>query len=123
MKSGTVESEEIFHRFNLGPDQWNKFKTTIRSALEAPDRTSMIVEVTLKLGYLDSLSAYQKTLIELILEKRDRQWTFDQIGRYLTEKGYKTARGNPMDGRHVFSILKKHRKKLESESYFDLEVI
>ena len=57
--------------------------------------------------------------------------TFDQIAKWLTEKGYLSVRGKKFRGAHLHSILKKKRlkdEKLEREypeqwSDFNLEVV
>ena len=76
-------------------------------------------------------SQYQFFLYETIAEQREKGKTFDQIAKWLNEKGYLSVRGKEFKGNHVHSIVKKKRlkdEKLEGEysevwSDFGLEVV
>ena len=76
-------------------------------------------------------SEYQFFLYETITEQRKKGKTFDQIAKWLNNKGYLSVRGKKFKGNHVHSIVKKKRlkdEKLEREypekwSDFSLEVV
>ena len=76
-------------------------------------------------------SEYQFFLYETIIEQREKGKTFDQIAKWLNQKGYLSVRGKKFRGAHVHSIVKKKRlrdKKFEKEylevrSDFNLEVV
>ena len=73
---------------------------------------------------------YQFFLYETITEQRKKSKTFDQIAKWLNNKGYLSVRGKKFKGNHVHSIMKKKRLKderLERDyrevwSYFSMEV-
>ena len=62
---------------------------------------------------------------------REKGKTFDQISKWLNQKGYLSVRGQKFKGNHLHSIVKKKRlkdEKLEREypevwSDFHLEVV
>ena len=58
-------------------------------------------------------SQYQFFLYETITEQRDKGKTFDQIAKWLNNKGYLSVRGKKFKGNHVHSIMKKKRLKDE----------
>ena len=60
-------------------------------------------------------SEYQFFLYETITEQRDKGKTFDQIAKWLNNKGYLSVRGKKFKGNHVHSIMKKKRLKDESK--------
>ena len=63
-------------------------------------------------------SGYQFFLYETIIEQREKGKTFDQIAKWLNQKGYLSVRGKKFRGAHVHSIVKKKRlrdKKFEKE--------
>ena len=81
--------------------------------------------------YLPRYSQYQFFLYQKITEQREKGKTFDQIAKWLSNKGYLSVRGKKFKGDHVHSIVKKKRlkdKKLDREypevwSDFSLEVV
>ena len=58
-------------------------------------------------------SEYQFFLYETITEQRDKGKTFDQIAKWLNNKGYLSVRGKKFKGNHVHSIMKNKRLKDE----------
>ena len=56
---------------------------------------------------------YQFFLYETITEQRKKGKTFDQIAKWLNNKGYLSVRGKKFKGNHVHSIMKKKRLKDE----------
>ena len=58
-------------------------------------------------------SGYQFFLYETIIEQREKGKTFDQIAKWLNQKGYLSVRGKKFRGAHVHSIVKKKRLKDE----------
>jgi len=58
-------------------------------------------------------SSYQHELYELCKKMRDEGKTLPYIANWLTENGYKSARGKVLKNPHIHSILKK--KKLADE--------
>ena len=76
-------------------------------------------------------SQYQFFLYETIIEQREKGKTFDQISKWLNQKGYLPVRGKKFKGNRVHSIVKKKRlkdKKLKRDypedwSDFSLEVV
>ena len=58
-------------------------------------------------------SGYQFFLYETIIEQREKGKTFDQIAKWLNQKGYLSVRGKKFRGAHVHSIVRKKRLKDE----------
>jgi predicted transcriptional regulator len=52
-------------------------------------------------------SEYQKSLHDMILDMRNKGFTFAEIANHLNETGYKTTRGKSFRNAHAHSILKK----------------
>jgi len=59
------------------------------------------------------LSAYQQTLIDVILLLRSQGWTDRQIANHFNETGYLTPRGCSWLPQNVFSMRKKWERRLE----------
>ena len=59
------------------------------------------------------LSEYQFFLYEIIIERREKNETFDKTAEWLSKKGYLSVRGKKFKGNHVHSIVKKKRLKDE----------
>ena len=62
------------------------------------------------------LSHYQTHLMSIISKLHDEGWNTGQISRFLCEKGYLSVRGKPILSKHIWSMLKKHRVRLERNS-------
>ena len=62
------------------------------------------------------LSHYQNHLMSIISDLHDEGWNTGQISRFLCEKGYLSVRGKPILSKHIWSMLKKHRVRLDRNS-------
>ena len=76
-------------------------------------------------------SEYHFFLYETIIEKREKEKTFDQIAEWSNKKDYLSVREKKFESNHVHSIIKKKRLKNEKleraypevRSDFSLEVV
>ena len=69
---------------------------------------------------------YQDHLLSLILDLERKGWNTGEISRFLTEKGYLSVRGKPLLSKHVWSMLKKNKRRterLEEEPEITIESI
>ena len=58
-------------------------------------------------------SHYQTRLLSIIYPLLDEGWNTGEISRFLSEKGYLSARGKPLLSKHVWSMIKKDRVRTE----------
>ena len=65
---------------------------------------------------------YQKHLLSLIFDLKDRGLNTGEISRKLTEMGYLSVRGKPLLSKHVWSMIKKNRVRLERSKEFHTEI-
>ena len=56
---------------------------------------------------------YQDHLLSLILDLEQKGWNTGEISRFLTDKEYLSVRGKPLLSKHIWSMLKKNRKRIE----------
>jgi hypothetical protein len=69
---------------------------------------------------------YQDHLLSLILDLERKGWNTGEISRFLTDKGYLSVRGKPLLSKHVWSMLKKNKRRterLEDEPEITIESI
>ena len=65
---------------------------------------------------------YRKHLLSLILDLTVRGFNTGEISRKLTEMGYLSVRGKPLLSKHVWSMIKKNRVRLERSKEFQKEI-
>jgi hypothetical protein len=59
---------------------------------------------------------YQKLLLTLILDLQKRGLNTGEISRKLAEMGYLSVRGKPLLSKHVWSMIKKNKSRIERGS-------
>ena len=65
---------------------------------------------------------YQKHLLSLIFDLKDRGLNTGEISRKLTEMGYLSVRGKTLLSKHVWSMIKKNRVRLERSKEVQKEI-
>ena len=60
--------------------------------------------------------------MSLIFDLKDRGFNTGEISRKLTEMGYLSVRGIPLLSKHVWSMIKKDRVRLERSKEFQWEI-
>ena len=65
---------------------------------------------------------YQKHLLSLIFDLKDRGLNTGEISRKLTEMGYLSVRGKTLLSKHVWSMIKKNTVRLERSKEFHKEI-
>ena len=58
----------------------------------------------------------------MIFDLKDRGLNTGEISRKLTEMGYLSVRGKPLLSKHVWSMIKKNRVRLERSKEFQTEI-
>ena len=64
--------------------------------------------------------------MNLISNLHSQGWNTGEISRFLTDKGYLSVRGKPLLSKHVWSMLKKNKRRidrLEEEPDISIELI
>jgi hypothetical protein len=59
------------------------------------------------------VSAYQQELIDKIVSLRSRGWTDRQIANHFNDSGHLTPRGCRWIPQSIYSMRKKHERRLE----------
>lgn len=49
----------------------------------------------------------------LVSDLHSQGWNTGEISRFLIDKGYLSVRGKPLLSKHVWSMLKKNKKRIE----------
>ena len=60
--------------------------------------------------------------MSLIFDLKDRVFNTGEISRKLTEMGYLSVRGKSLLSKHVWSLIKKNRVRLERSKEFQWEI-
>ena len=60
--------------------------------------------------------------MSLTFDLKDRGFNTGEISRKLTEIGYLSVRGKPLLSKHVWSMIKKNRMRLERSKEFKKEI-